>query len=121
MKKYLFAGDEEGKKRYSICMQAVLLNNPQQGGRAVQVSEWDEVVSLLKAIKKIGAALPPLPNGTVLYDLQDGGGEMELEKSEHKLLISFLKQPIWQPGVIEDVQEIIKWLEQSPLKLDSNA
>lgn len=115
-----FDNDALGKQRYEVCTQAVLLSNPQHGGKSIAVSEWDDVVTLVRALKGIGESLGKLPNGIELFELAASGGEMELGKGERNLLVSFLKQPMWRPDVIENVQEAIVWLDslksETPLK-----
>lgn len=100
----------EGSRRYEICMQALLLSKPEIGGRQVQVSEWDDMVGLLRALKPIG--IPVKQQGLTLYNLKDEGGVAKLDRAERNLLVLFLKQPIWRPETIEDVQETIKWLDE---------
>jgi hypothetical protein len=106
-----FEDDETGRKRYEIATQSLLLAGKTQGSnRTVQVSEWDEVIDLLKALKGGGVKSKQNILGTFLYDLQDGGATVLLEKAEHKLLIDFIKQPIWQPEGIEAAKECVQWL-----------
>lgn len=106
-----FEDNEQGRKRYEICTQAVILSNPQNGGRAVQTSEWDEVIGLLRSLKAGGIKSKQTIGGKALYDLKEGGSEIKLERAEHKLLLEFVRQPMWIPDGLEDVKDVLTWLE----------
>jgi hypothetical protein len=112
MYKLDFTDDDLGRKRYEICTQALILTGKVSGGKTVAVSEWDEVVDLLKALKAAGTKSKQLVGGAALYDLNEGGSVVFLEKAEHKLLLDFVKQPMWVPEGVEDAREVVKWLEE---------
>lgn len=107
MIKLKFEDTEEGRKRYEICSQALLLTQ-----RKVDVSEWDEVIDLVKAIKDAGTKTSQQLNGIFLYDLMEGGAEVNLEKAEAKLLVSFIRQPMWRPEGVAEAKSVALWVEE---------
>lgn len=109
-----FEDTEEGRKRYEVCTQSLILTS-----RQTAVSEWDEVVDLLKALKGAGVKTKQQVGGKFLYDLKDGGAIVLLEKAEHKLLVDFVKQPMWVPEGVEAARETVKWLEALEYKRGS--
>lgn len=96
---------EKGSERYEICIQALLLT-----AKKIEVSEWDEVVALLRKLKKIGRPTTVL-QGIQLYDLQEGGASLLLEKNERTKLLEFIEQPIWRPHILEQVMDVKVWLK----------
>lgn len=111
MQKIVFEDNEEGKKRYEMCYQAVAMV---PSDYRVPHTDWDDVVGLVKKLKAIGEASSAKIGTHALYDLQEGGGEVILERSEMKKLIEFVKLPIWRPLAIEEAQALVKWLEAIP-------
>jgi hypothetical protein len=109
VQKLIFEDDDTGRQRYEILFQSVALSQKQ-----CQVSDWDDVVGLVKKLKSIGNPAKERIGTHVLYDLQDGGGEIVLERSEAKLLLEFVSQPIWRPLAIPDALAVRKWLENIP-------
>jgi hypothetical protein len=63
-------------------------------------------------LKAVGVKTKQIVGGRELYDLREGGGTMTLSRDEHKLLIDFMRHPMWSPDGIEAVQETIEWLEE---------
>lgn len=121
MHKIKFEDTEEGRKRYELCYQSIALV---PGNHSVPVADWDDVVGLVKKLKAIGVESKDRIGTHHLYDLQEGGGEVTLERSEMKQLIGFVSLPIWRPLTIEDALQLKKWLEAIPkdrgsLKLDA--
>lgn len=121
MHKVSFTDDDEGRERYEMCYQAIALV---PADMRVPFSDWDDVVGLVNKLKSIGDEGKEKLGQIKLYDLQEGGGEVLLERSEMKKLIDFIKLPIWRPLAIEKAQQLLKWLEAIPkergsLKLDA--
>lgn len=109
MYKLLFIGNDEACiARFKRCYTAVVMT-----GRQLAVSEWDDAIALLKALKKIGRDTGNASGLDVPADyvLSDEGGEILLQRSEYNLLLELLKQPIWRPTVLETVKETRTWLE----------
>lgn len=103
-----FTPDETGRKRYELCTQAFLLTP-----RTPQVGEYADVVGTMRALKKIGVPSDTVVGGThvTLYDLQDEGGTILLERSEWRLLTQWIKEPMWRAVVLEAVIECQEWLD----------
>ncbi len=101
-----FEDNEIGRQRYEMAFQAVALTQKQ-----VPVSEWDDVVDLIRKLKEIGDPAKESIGATALYNLCEGGGTVLLEKGEMKALIDFVGQPIWRPLALENARELKKWLE----------
>lgn len=104
-----FEDNDNGRQRYELSFQAVAMSQKQ-----IATSEWDDVIDLIRKLKEIGNPASEKIGHTVLYDLQDGGGTILLEKGEMKALIDFVAQPIWRPMALEDAQSLKKWLEVIP-------
>jgi hypothetical protein len=103
---------EQGPE-YEICYQAVALSSKQ-----IPVGEWDDVVSLLEALKGVGTEAKEKAGNVALYELREYGGKIELDKAELKLLLDFIRQPMWRPHVLPQVQQTVKWLEGAQKKQD---
>lgn len=121
MHKVLFEDTEEGKKRYEMCYQAIAMVPRDY---SIPQTKWDDVIGLVKKLKSVGEESETMLGSHHLYDLQEGGGEIMLERSEMKLLVELVGLPIWRPLAIEDAQNLKKWLEAVPkekgsLKLDA--
>lgn len=101
-----FEDTDDGIRNYEISFQAIALSDKQ-----IPVSEWDDVVELIKKLKTVGRPAKEKLGKTQLYDLKDGGGEVVLERSEHKLLVEMIERPIWRPMVIEDAAATKEWLK----------
>jgi len=105
---------EQGSERFEIAIQSIIMAQKQ-----IQVAEWDEVVSLLSKLKKIGKPTAVV-GGRQLYDLQEGGGVVLLEKAEYKRLLEFVEQPIWVPHVLEQVMNTRGWLKDlKPVEIEA--
>jgi len=102
-----FTPDEVGHARYEICTQAFILTTYQP-----RLDEYDDIASVLRKLKAIGEPNKIVANGTNLtvYDLVEGGGVVELERSEWKTLFDFVNRPIWRAGTIEVVLDCKNWL-----------
>lgn len=100
-----FEDTEEGRARYEICYQAIVLT-----GRQIAVSEWDDCVGLLSKFKAAGEDKGTKIGTTVLLDLKSGGAEINLERGEKALLVSFIEQPMWRPPAIPAAQKTRMWL-----------
>lgn len=112
MYKLNFEDSDLGRQRYEISYQAVVRSD-----KAPEMGDWDDVIELLKKLKSVGEPdkSAVISGGKVskktLYDLNAGGGEIDLERSEYNFLLKCIKQPIWPTVNIEDVQDTKKWLE----------
>lgn len=108
---------EKGRERFEICYIAVTLTQ-----RQVAVSEWDDVVGLLKALKSCGVMTKDKIAGTDvdLCDLVEGR-QCTLQRSEQKVLLDFISQPIWRPAKIEAVQECKAWIAGIPASLSAQS
>lgn len=103
-----FTPDEVGRKRYELCTQAFILTP-----RTPKVSEYADVVGAMQALKKIGVPSDTVVGGqhVTLYDLQDEGGTISLERSEWHLLTQWVKEPMWRAVVLEAVIDCQEWLD----------
>lgn len=100
------AGDEVSETRYSTCYVAIAITQKQ-----VAVAEWDDVIALMKKLKAVGRDSKEKVQGASLYILGEEGGTVHLERSEHRMLVDFVKQPIWRPTGLEEARNVLKWLE----------
>lgn len=103
-----FTPDEAGRKRYAICYQSFVTTN-----RVAQLSEYDDIVGVLKGLKAIGVPTEKL-RGLQLYDLRPSGGELELTSGERAILLSHINEPIWAPLFLEEVLSIKSWISGAP-------
>ena len=101
-----FDGSKIGKERYEICIQSVFMTT-----KEVTNENEDEFIFLLRKLKSIGVEAAERIGKVKLYDLQDGGGEIGLERSEHKLLLTLIGLPIWRPAVLEQKKECQEWVK----------
>lgn len=109
MRKLDFAFDDEGKQKYEICSQAIML-----AGKSVEPKDWDDFLPLMKKFKAAGEPAAEQPPGTkkdrpILFELA-GPCAIHLERGEYNILIDLIKQPIWRPVILEDVIEVRDWL-----------
>lgn len=111
MYKLDFTDDEQGRERFEICYQAIVMTN-----KDVTRENEDDFIHTLKKLKSISLESRDDQGkkiklgGIVLRDLQDGGGTIELERSEHSLLLDCIKRPIWRPIVLEQKKECENWI-----------
>lgn len=103
-----FEGNAQGRERYEICWQAAMATN-----KPPTKDNEDDFIDLIRAIKKIGTFSGQYlgQSGIKLYDLQDDGGTLFLEKSVYKLLIACLAETGWRPPVLEQKRECEDWLK----------
>lgn len=101
-----FSDTDDGRSKYEICFQALALAQ-----RPPQISEFADVVSIIKQLKANGAPGKTSQGDVVLYDLKKGGATIALERSEYGLLKLYVTQPIWRPISLESVVMTKDWLE----------
>lgn len=91
-------------KRYLICTQSILTAQ-----QPASFSSWDDVIGLLKKLKSLGHEKTVGNQKT--YDLNSGGGVIELQRGERQQLLDFIKAGFWIPDFLEDVRNTYKWVE----------
>lgn len=109
MQKVTFEDTDVGRRHYEMAFQAIAMTQKQ-----TPISDWDDVIDLIRKLKSVGTPAKQKVGSKELYDLQEGGGEILLEKGEMKCLLDYIGQPIWLPLALEDAQELKKWLEAIP-------
>lgn len=93
--------------RYGICIQAVMTAQ-----RPTAFDAWDDVIALLKKLKSIGTETKV--NGIRTYDLNPGGGVLELQRGERNQLVEFIKVGSWVTEFLEKARNTLKWVEGVP-------
>lgn len=114
MYKLGFEPNELGRQRYEICSQAFIMTT-----RIPQPNEYDEVVDTMRLLKQAGVPTN-IAQGRQLYDLHRDGSIVMLTNPQHRCLIDYIKTPIWQPVILEQVVETRKWLEGLAPERDEN-
>jgi hypothetical protein len=99
------ASSEDSQREYATIFSAINLTQ-----RQTAVAEWADVAGLIKALKSIGKDSGESVGGAPVFIL-DRDGPIYLERGEQRLLVDYLKQPIWRPHVIEQIQELVKKVE----------
>lgn len=109
MFKLEFTDTPSGKELYEIVSQSYAVSQ-----RPIRFDEWDTAVDLLRKIKSLGTPTEKLPDGTQLFDLRSGGGEIELAKAEMNFLLSMMEGCSWKPLSMEKVVTTRDWLKNLP-------
>lgn len=95
------------EERYSVCIQAVMTAQS-----PTAFDSWDDVIGLLKKLKSIGTETKA---GSVrTFDLNSGGGVLELERGERTQLLDFVKKGAWVTEFLEKAKGTYKWIEGIP-------
>lgn len=93
--------------RYAVCIQAVMTAQ-----RPTSFDSWDDVIALLKKLKSIGTETKTGNSRT--FDLNSGGGVLELQRGERTQLLDFIKQGSWVTEYLEKARGTLKWIEGLP-------
>lgn len=115
MYKLDFTKDNQGvleskpEDRYSVCYQAVTSSQT-----PAAFESWDDVISLLKKLKSIGREEKAENAPMKTFVLNNGGGVLELERSERTLLLEFIKKAPWTNSFLEHVRPTYNWIDKTP-------
>jgi hypothetical protein len=93
--------------RFAVCIQAVMTATS-----PTSFDAWDDVIALLKKLKSIGTETKV---GNIrTFDLNSGGGVIELQRGERTQLIGFIKGGAWVTEFLEKARGTLKWVEGLP-------
>lgn len=109
-------GNDEGKRAYTHMYTAMT-----RGGEARGIEQIRRVGKILDKLEDIGVKenrIAPDDSGqnvaAWLWRLQDTGGEVWLEDSEHAEITSRMGAVAWLPSAVRDVEKTYDLLDKAP-------
>ena len=112
-----FEDTDEGNKRFQLIWDGFRLGTMSQaaGDRTPEVMRTEgQVRKALKAISTNGALKDDIDH----RDLHTGGGTVELEQPQIKLLTAYGWKVQWQPHVLEEAIDALDFVDAAPEKPD---
>lgn len=115
MRVIAFEGTDEGNRRFQLIWDGFRIGSMSQKpeDRTPEVMRIEgQVRKALKAISTNGAMEEDIDH----RDLQTGGGSIELEQPQVKLLTKYGWAVQWRPHVVEDAIDALDYVDAAPEK-----
>ena len=115
----LFEDTDEGNKRFQLIWDGFRLGTLSQAAadRTPDVMRTEgQVRKALKRISTNGAVKDDIDH----RDLQTGGGTVELEQPQIKLLTAYGWKVQWQPHVLEEAIDALDFVDAAPKQSDGS-
>ena len=115
MRVLTFDDTDDGNRRFQLVWDGFRLGTfsqkPEDRTPDVMRTEW-QIRKALKTISTNGSV-----DGDVDHrDLQTGGGSVELEQPQIKLLTKYGWAVQWRPHILEDAIDALDWADAAPEK-----